>query len=162
MFLSKAKLRAASDPFLCGLVPSLMLRCVLQSFMVLHTFVICIHLIDIKKLAMRGVDFLGKCVLQERVHKCHSAVMVLCFLFNTSSAEILFPPTVSTVEKPFGVSSCCCGKGRHRLATVLSHKGLSLIDLHGHIPPMPCVSLRVHSDRSITHWLLWSCLLCAP
>lgn len=162
MFPSKAKLRAASDLFLCGLVPSLMVRCVLQSFIVLHTFVICIHLIHIKKLAMRGVNFSGKCVLQEQVQKCHSAIIVLCFLFNTSSTEILFPTTVSTVEKPFGVSSCCCGKGRHRLATVVSHKGLSLTDLHGHIPPMPCVLLGVHLDCSITHWLLWSCLLCAP
>lgn len=144
------------------MVPSLMVRCVLQSFMVLHTFVICVHLVHIQKLAMSGVNFLGKCFLQEQVCKCHSAIVVLCFFFNTSSAGILFPPTVSTVEKPSGVSSCCCGKGRHGLATVLSHKGLSLINLYAHNPPMPCVLLRVHLDCSITHWLLWSCLLCAP
>lgn len=99
-------------------------------------------------------NFLRKCVLQDQIHR-H------CFVFNTSSVWSSFPPLVTTEQKLCGVSPGAVTGGRQRLATV-QYEDLSLTGFHDHVPLMPFVVLRVHLDHSITHWLLWSCLLSVP
>lgn len=105
-------------------------------------------------------NFLGKCVLQDQIHKCCSAGTVLCFVLNLLY-EAHFLPLLQQ-HGSFVVSALVLWQREAQADYSAVVWRPSLTGVHSHVPLMPFAVLRVHLDHGITHWLLWSCLLSVP